>query len=173
MANKGKNTNSSQFFITYRPAKHLDRKHTIFGKVVGGLDTLSRLENVEVSEDDKRPLEAVEIKDIAIFVDPFEEFLKRKREKDDAEKGKEEVIRNGGTEDDKTTWTGKRIQGNRKVDVGGEEEGVGRYLKQRASGFRPDGMEDEVVGEWGQDVADEPVNKKAKVRGGFGNFDTW
>ena len=48
MANKGKNTNSSQFFILYRPAKHLDRKHTIFGRVVGGLDVLTKLENVAV-----------------------------------------------------------------------------------------------------------------------------
>ncbi|MCJ1389493.1 Peptidyl-prolyl cis-trans isomerase cyp8 [Xylographa bjoerkii] len=173
MANKGKNTNSSQFFITYRPAKHLDRKHTIFGKVVGGLDTLTRLENVEVSEGDKRPLEAVEIKDITVFVDPFEEFQKKKREKDEAEKEKEEVIRNGGTEDDKNTWTGKRIRGNGRVDVVGEEGGVGRYLKATTSGIGSGEMEDEVVGEWEQEITDEPMKKKVKAGGGFGNFDSW
>ena len=173
MANKGKNTNSSQFFITYRPAKHLDRKHTIFGKVVGGLDTLTRLENVEVSDGDKRPLEAVEIKDITVFVDPFEEFQRTKREKDEAEKEKEQVMKNGGTEDDKTTWTGKRIRGNGNVDEVGDEEGVGHYLKRASSRNGPAEMQDEILGEWEQEITDEPVQKKVKAGGGFGNFDNW
>ncbi|MCJ1283945.1 Peptidyl-prolyl cis-trans isomerase cyp8 [Xylographa opegraphella] len=172
MANKGKNTNSSQFFITYRPAKHLDRKHTIFGKVVGGLDTLTRLENAEVSESDKRPLEAIEIKDITVFVDPFEEFQKKKRERDEAEKEQEEIKRNGGTEDDKTTWTGKRIRGNGAADVGSGEERVGHYLRAKASAISPPETEDEMVGEWEHGIAEEPAKKKIKARG-FGSFDNW
>ena len=46
MANKGPNTNGSQFFILYGPAPHLDGKNTVFGKVIGdqGLQTLSKLE---------------------------------------------------------------------------------------------------------------------------------
>ena len=55
MANKGKNTNTSQFFILYQPAPHLDRKHTVFGRVVEGLETLDLLEEVEVDGSD-RPL---------------------------------------------------------------------------------------------------------------------
>lgn len=43
MANAGPNSNGSQFFITFRSCKHLDGKHTIFGKLVGGLETLTEM----------------------------------------------------------------------------------------------------------------------------------
>lgn len=173
MANKGKNTNSSQFFITYRAAKHLDRKHTIFGKVVGGFDTLTRLENVEVNDSDKRPLEDVVIKDVAVFVDPFEEFQKEKREKDETEREREEVMKMGGTEDDKTTWTGKRIRKDGELGGTGGDDEVGKYL----TGQTPDGghavAESETVGEWEQQSPEEPAKKKIKTGAGFGNFENW
>jgi len=45
MANAGPNTDGSQFFITFVPTYHLDGKHTIFGKIVEGMDTIKALES--------------------------------------------------------------------------------------------------------------------------------
>jgi peptidyl-prolyl cis-trans isomerase-like protein 2 len=168
MANKGKNTNTSQFFISYRQLPHLDRKHTIFAHVVGGLDTtLKSMELAEVGEKD-RPVDDIQILDVVVFVDPFEEWQKERAEKETKELEDEEIKRQGGTADDKTTWTGKRIRADGKVDEGSTEGlGVGKYLKaakQKAL------EEDEILGF--VDEEEMPVKKKAKT-GGFGNFDAW
>ncbi|CAJ2506060.1 Uu.00g001900.m01.CDS01 [Anthostomella pinea] len=167
MANKGKNTNSSQFFVTYRPVKHLDNKHTIFGKVVGGMDVLSKMEAVDTDGSD-RPLNKIFIKDIIVYLDPFEEFQKQKYERDRAAEAKALVERTGGTEDDRITWTGKRIRQDGTVDQGGGDANVGKYLKA-AKHKQP--AEDEIIEE-DMDTWEEPVKKKPKMSG-FGNFDNW
>ena len=168
MANKGKNTNSSQFFITYRSAKHLDRKHTIFGKIVGGSETLSRLESAEVSDNEKRPMKDIMIKDITIFVDPFEEFQKNKKEKDIAEMRKEEIRQMGGADEDRTTWTGKRIADDGTSTDQRSEQGIGRYLHDKTLGHYE---QDEIVEDWDNSM-ENPAKKRPKT-GGYGNFDSW
>uniref|UniRef100_A0AAY4BSM6 PPIase cyclophilin-type domain-containing protein n=1 Tax=Denticeps clupeoides TaxID=299321 RepID=A0AAY4BSM6_9TELE len=55
MANSGPNTNKSQFFITFRSCTYLDRKHTVFGRVVGGFEALTAMENVESDTKTDRP----------------------------------------------------------------------------------------------------------------------
>ena len=58
-------------FMTYRPVPHLDRKHTVFGKVVGGIEILDKLEAIPTDHEEK-PQQDVKINNIVIFVDPFD-----------------------------------------------------------------------------------------------------
>ncbi|NRA60280.1 MAG: peptidylprolyl isomerase [Psychrobium sp.] len=46
MANSGPNTDGSQFFITFKPTPFLDGRHTVFGKVISGLNTLTQMETL-------------------------------------------------------------------------------------------------------------------------------
>jgi len=46
MANYGKNTNTAQFFITFKPTPHLDGKHVVFGKLLEGFEVLRAIEAV-------------------------------------------------------------------------------------------------------------------------------
>ena len=68
MANAGPNTNGSQFFIVTREdASWLDGKHTVFGRVVDGMDVVDRMEAAETDARDK-PVDEIRIEGVDLDI---------------------------------------------------------------------------------------------------------
>jgi cyclophilin family peptidyl-prolyl cis-trans isomerase len=73
MANSGPDSNKSQFFITFKDCRHLDNKHTVFGRVVGGHNVLNRIEEVGSTGADNIPKEPIVIMKTVVFTNPIPE----------------------------------------------------------------------------------------------------
>uniref|UniRef100_A0A1I8EM54 Peptidyl-prolyl cis-trans isomerase n=2 Tax=Wuchereria bancrofti TaxID=6293 RepID=A0A1I8EM54_WUCBA len=73
MVNNGANMLGSQFFITLGDnLDYLDEKHTIFGQVTEGLDTLEKL-NQEICDEQNRPFRDIRIAHTVVLDDPFDD----------------------------------------------------------------------------------------------------
>ncbi|XP_015590241.1 peptidyl-prolyl cis-trans isomerase cyp11 [Cephus cinctus] len=95
MANRGKDTNGSQFFITTQPAPHLDNVHVVFGEVVSGQEVISHIEGLPVDRM-SRPLQDAKV------VNCGELVLKLK-----TKAKKRETKESSSSESDSDSYTGK------------------------------------------------------------------
>lgn len=153
MANSGPNTNKSQFFITYRSARHLDGKHTVFGRIVGGLETLDKMEAIEVDKHDK-PKEDIKFLESQVFVNPYDEvdeMLKNEREeaiKKEAEEKKAAKI--------------KRTVKPKDTAPTVYRSGVGKYISPSATKRTID-----------SDLGHVETKKKSKAKTVLNDFSAW
>ncbi|KAK7074623.1 RING-type E3 ubiquitin-protein ligase ppil2 [Halocaridina rubra] len=132
MANSGPGTNKSQFFITYRSCTHLDGKHTIFGRVVGGLATLSAMEAVETDNKDM-PIEDIIIEDTSIFVDPFKEA-----DEELAEERRTELEKRQAEEEELKSSKRRKIKDDKPKVF---RSGVGKFLDLAATNTTKDDLQ--------------------------------
>ena len=73
MAHRGRDTGGSQFFLTFVPTSHLDGKHTVFGRVVEGMDVLAKLQRRDPGDSEApRPDKIIEAKVLRKRPHPYE-----------------------------------------------------------------------------------------------------
>lgn len=190
MANAGPNSNRQQFFITFKPTPHLDDKHTVFGRVVGGMATLDAIEAAAVGAGDK-PKEPIVIRSAAVFQDPFAEVdaAIATAAPGAAHAAEREAAKAAGEEETEVVRVGDSWQVRPKQWRGADEaplsavapaapagEGapvVGRYMKAAATAGSARAPARVAARSTAGAAAAARAKKRAPTGTSFGNFDDW
>lgn len=116
-------------FFTYRSSPWLNNKHTVFGRVVGGLETLRVMESVPTDESNDRPKMDIKLLETEVFVNPFstldDEANEEKRKEEEAMRKKDDRY----SEEGRGSWYSNPAPAPLKTT----KTGVGKYLPAATS----------------------------------------
>jgi peptidyl-prolyl cis-trans isomerase-like protein 2 len=160
MANSGPNTNGSQFYITYKSAPHLNKKHTIFGALVGGTETLHEFANFE-SDDNDRPIEDIVILETIVYTNPLSAASLKQAQQvvKDTEKKEKEKGEYGA-------WLSNPSMLNKKISATTTSNGIGKYITNN----QPNTKKRSALDFGSISQPDNTKKKKAEGAGTFANF---
>jgi len=157
MANNGKNTNRSQFFVTLKSCEHLNNKHSVFGRVVGGLNLLDAFNNWETDVKDK-PLKEIKLIRTEVFKNPFDEVI--------AEAAKPKVEK---VEDPVATWFSNR-RDPMSEHRNRQSAEVGKYLPSNLPALPGEKRQKEEVATEEVEYANVPRTKKTRTSFDFSSW---
>jgi peptidyl-prolyl cis-trans isomerase-like protein 2 len=132
MANSGPGSNNSQFFITYKSAPWLNNKHTVFGRVVGGIETLRVMEAIPVDDND-RPVREIKILGTEVFVNPFKQLEEEQAEERRKEEEQKKKLDDRYIEEGRGSWYSNPAPAPLKTT----KTGIGKYLPSNLAAPAP------------------------------------
>lgn len=134
MANSGPNTNGSQFFITEVATPWLDGRHTIFGEVVKGTETIDAIANVEKGAQDK-PKTDVVLEKVSIFSkgDEYKNYDAAKTFRE----GKDKIAANNKAMAEKAEAEAKKALEELKAGMQITESGLYYKITKKTEGKAP------------------------------------